>query len=259
MKTQIMNFVNRMCKYIPTRKAKRLTKKYTRKLLGIKDYSLYSGERQTATDLEEIRKDHIERYQMAVDFLKKHGQKTEILNGYDVFCGIGYGSFMLSNHLKNAKIISIDGSQEAINLAQQFYQTGNITYRQLFFPFELTEEHADFFVSLESLEHIKNDDLFLKLIQRTLKPGGILILSIPNAEKWKLEINANHFHYRHYKPDELIEKLNTLHFELVQLYGQDIYKMDSSGKMKESLDHHDMELKLDYRGQCCIYIFRKIM
>jgi 2-polyprenyl-3-methyl-5-hydroxy-6-metoxy-1,4-benzoquinol methylase len=253
-----MDFVNRMCAFIPTRKAKRLTKKYASRLLGIKDYSLYSGERQTAADLDQIRKDHTARYRLAADFLEKHYGQAAALEGYDVFCGIGYGTFMLSEGLKNAKITGIDGSTEAIELANRCYRTPGTTYRQEFFPFELPENSADFFVSLESLEHVQAEESFLGLIERTLKPRGILIISVPNEEKWKLDVNAQHFHFRHYKPAELTEKLKGFGFELIRRYGQDIYKMSPSLKKEGQEDSSVMEdLKPDYDGQCCIYICRK--
>ena len=36
-----------------------------------KDYGLHSGERQTANELNDIRKDHIFRYDMIKNFIQK--------------------------------------------------------------------------------------------------------------------------------------------------------------------------------------------
>jgi 2-polyprenyl-3-methyl-5-hydroxy-6-metoxy-1,4-benzoquinol methylase len=247
-----------MCKLLPTRKLPRLTRKYAALLLGLKDYSLHSGERQTATLLDGIRRDHVWRYQVTIDILKAYYGGNKPIKGYDVFCGIGYGAYMLSSDMPNVSIEAVDGSEDAIKLAQEYYQTGKITFSQKFFPFTPPPASADFFVSLESLEHIENDDLFINVVKQTLLEKGIFIVSTPNVEKWQLETNANHFHYKHYKPAELIDKMNEFGFKFIRLYGQDIYKMDAAGKIAGLLNDSDMELKPDYQGQCCVYIFKKL-
>ncbi|MDR1985245.1 MAG: methyltransferase domain-containing protein [Prevotellaceae bacterium] len=255
---KIFNFINKACNYLPTRKIPRLTRKYTARILGIKDFSLNSGERQTAKSLDGMRADHTARYQISINFLKKHYADKEIY-GYDVFCGVGYGSYMLSKEMHNANIKAIDGSTDAIKLAEENYQTGKIIFSQKFFPFELPEESADFFISLESIEHIENDTLFLETIRKTLKINAILIISTPNVYEFKLKTNANHFHYRHYKPKEFIMRLTTLGFELLHLYGQNTYRMNKKGKITSVLSDSEMTtIKENYEGQNCVYIFKKI-
>ena len=256
-KQKIFKFVDKVCNYLPTRKIPRLTRKYTARILSVKDFTLNSGERQISTSLDGIRADHTARYQVAIDFLQKHyGEKP--LKGYDVFCGIGYGAFMLSQAMPNVILEAIDGSDDAIVLAQKHYQTGSVIFKQSFFPFELPAASADFFISLESIEHIEDDNLFLDIIAKTLKQDGILILSTPNEEKWKPEINNHHFHYRHYNPSKFVEHLLVLNFQLLHLYGQDIYEIDTQGKVKKSLDEKEMELHENYEGQNCVFIFQKM-
>jgi len=253
---KIFNVVNKICNYLPTRKIPRLSRKYAARILNLKDYSLSSGERQTSKTLDGIRVDHTARYGVATDFLQKYF-KNKPIKGYDVFCGIGYGAYMLSNAMPNATLEAIDGSDDAIKLAQKHYQTGRITFYQKFFPFELSTVNADFFISLESIEHIEDDTTFLNLINKTLKPGGILIISTPNLEKWPLENNPNHFHYRHYKPSEFIQDIESKGFKLLYSFGQNIYKMNKKGEIQGVLEDKDMEVKADYEGQNCIYIFQR--
>jgi len=250
------NVIDKACNYLPTRKIPRLTRKYAASILNVKDYSLNSGERQTSKTLDGVRADHTARYQIAIDFLQKHYENKSVM-GYDVFCGVGYGAFMLSNAMQNVELKAIDGSSEAIKLARKHYQTGRIFFEQKLFPFDLPVTDADFFISLESIEHIKNDTAFLKLITLTTKPGGILIISTPNSEKWQIENNPNHFHYKHYKSSEFIQNIKHAGFELLHLFGQDIYKMNEKGGIQDVLDDKDMGVKADYEGQNCIYIFQK--
>ena len=102
-KQKIFNLISSICNYLPTRKIPRLTRKYTARMLGLKDYSLNSGERQTAKTLDGIRADHTARYLAAVEFLQQH-YGNEPIKGYDDFCGTGYGSYTRSTSLPNVEL-----------------------------------------------------------------------------------------------------------------------------------------------------------
>ena len=158
----------------------------------LKNYSLNSGERQTAKSLAGIRRDHIARYELVLDYIKEN-TKTENINILDMFCGNGYGSFLISEEIKNAKFLSIDGSRDAVNLAKKHYKNKNIKYQQKFFPFSIKEENYDYVISLESIEHVRDDIAFLQTIYTALKKNGILFLSTPNENKQSLKINESLF------------------------------------------------------------------
>jgi len=63
----------------------------------------------------------------------------------------------------------------------------------------------DFIVSVEVLEHVEQDELFVKEVSRVLKPGGVFLMTTPNGD-W-VE-NKNPDHKRHYKKRELSALLN---------------------------------------------------
>ena len=86
-----------------------------------KNYSMNSGERQVGNSLEKIRRDHIVRYELAVNIIKKLLPNNAI-NGLDIFCGNGYGAYIIANSISNLKkIVAIDGSKETINFAKKNY------------------------------------------------------------------------------------------------------------------------------------------
>ena len=87
-----------------------------------RDFSLHSGERQTGTCLDAIRRDHRVRYDLAISWLRKRGGKVGELFGLDIFCGNGYGTYMLTQ-LMGCKVLAIDASAEAIVLANRWYGT----------------------------------------------------------------------------------------------------------------------------------------
>lgn len=223
-----------------------------------KDYSLDSGERQTGETLDKIRKDHTNRYQKALEVIKNHFPDCYKLRGLDIFCGNGYGSHMIASELTNSTILSIDGSREAIEFAKKYYSRDNIYFVRKLFPFKIKKNYYDFAISLESIEHIKDDKRFLIAIRNSLKQNGILILSAPNNRKQDLLKNPNKFHFRHYIPESMSALLEDLGFSVIKIYGQDIYKFNEDGYAYDILNQDDMYLSGDYDKQVCIYIARKI-
>jgi ubiquinone/menaquinone biosynthesis C-methylase UbiE len=59
----------------------------------------------------------------------------------------------------------------------------------------------DAVLMIEVIEHIPRDDLCIAEVSRVLKPGGVLVLSTPNAEA--LPIPSKH-HLRHYSDSQLV-------------------------------------------------------
>lgn len=68
----------------------------------------------------------------------------------------------------------------------------------------LPDESFDMVVSVEVIEHVEADELFVSEISRVTKRGGIVLLTTPNGD-W-VE-NKNPDHKRHYHKDQLQELL----------------------------------------------------
>lgn len=64
----------------------------------------------------------------------------------------------------------------------------------------LPDESFDNVVSVEVLEHVEEDDLFVKEVSRVLRRGGVFLMTTPNGD-W-VE-NKNPDHKRHYTKTEL--------------------------------------------------------
>ena len=127
------------------------------------DFSLESGERQTAPHIHNIRADHRARYAWAARLLRSHFRDSSRLTGLDAFCGNGYGSRMISN-LTGSRVIGIDGSTEAVELAERHYGNHLVAFGQAVFPFELTPGLFDYAVSFESVEHVPDSEALLAAI-----------------------------------------------------------------------------------------------
>lgn len=79
-------------------------------------------------------------------------------------------------------------------------------------PLSVFDDNSfDSVVSFQVIEHIKDDNLFLKEIHRVLKPGGIALLTTPNRP---LSLSRNPWHVREYTATELTQ--------LAQKYFRDV-------------------------------------
>jgi SAM-dependent methyltransferase len=181
------------------------------------------------TEWEAFYANHIKRYQFAVSLLPIEKD----LNILDAACGVGYGSFLLSS-IPNSKIIAIDRSHVALEIARSTYSKDNVQYLEddchtlgnsnSFGPF-------DVIVSFETLEHLPKPDKFLKQCYTNLQKGGKLIISTPNQivsskenlQKWE-------FHEKEYTPDEFYTILQNTGFLNIQLFGQEL---TSIGKLRK--------------------------
>jgi SAM-dependent methyltransferase len=146
--------------------------------------------------LDEIRKDHLNRYYFAAARLPK-GSKV-----LDVACGCGYGSWIL--HAAGMNVTAVDISEEAIAYAKENYPGPEYLCQKA----EDIEGQWDAVVSFETLEHLdRPEDLLLSIQTQRL------ISSVPNQEKYPFK--ALHFsedkypHKRHYTPAEFESLLET--------------------------------------------------
>lgn len=123
--------------------------------------------------------EHIARYQFSIPFAA-----GRVL---DFASGSGYGTHIIAKSCKHKvkEIIGIDIEQEAIDYARAHYyhplssfQKEDVTDPAL--PDKLGQ--FDVILSFETIEHIKEEELFLTNIYHLLKPGGKLILSTPFGE-----------------------------------------------------------------------------
>lgn len=220
-----------------------------------KDFSLFSGERQTASTVKEIRKDHTIRYDLAIQFIKDKGERFS--SCLDIFCGNGYGTFMMSSQFPKIDFVAIDGSDEAISFAMEYYSNNNILFKHNIFPFDIQENKYDIITCFESLEHVEDDSFMLDLILSSLKSTGYLLLSIPNDDNHILDKNPHKFHYRHYKHSELISMIPSP-FEIVNWFGQNIYEFSEDGiNTFKLLDVTEMDLQEKKSGQVNLYIISR--
>ena len=150
----------------------------------------------------------------------------------EIGCGEGYGISELAK--KSSHYIGID--KYKTNISDELLDNNKITFHQMKIPplNNIEENSVDYVVSFQVMEHIQDDNSFLKEIYRVLKPGGSVILTTPNK---LMSLTRNPWHIREYTPAE-IKKLIKKYFHDFQIkgvYGNDKI-MDYYNKNKESVE-----------------------
>lgn len=219
-------------------------------------YALNSGERQTATTLDGVRFDHVARYQLAARLIAEHYRLHRPAFGLDAFCGTGYGTRLIADQI-DCPVLGIDASSEAIALANTYFSSTTTLFSVKIFPLSLPRATFDFIVCLESIEHVAQAGGLVDTLAQSLKPGGLLVVSTPNSERWSLALNPNPFHHCHYTQQQLIdlaERDGRLSF--TTSYAQDLYHFEA-GRIVRPLAPEAMQVRHEGDGQILILAFTR--
>jgi SAM-dependent methyltransferase len=112
-------------------------------------------------------------------------------------CGEGRGFELLSPVAES--YLGLDKITQVIVSLREKY--GHGLFRQAVFPpLKNIDDHSfDTVVSFQVIEHVRQDELFLREIYRILKPGGMALITTPNR---KMTLTRNPWHIREYEAEE---------------------------------------------------------
>lgn len=166
-------------------------------------------------------------------------------NLLEIGCGFGRGLEILQKVCD--QYTAIDKNDKLIAWLSEQYKDFTF-HSQNIPPFTgLPDNTFDFVVSFQVIEHVKDDHLYLKEVNRVLKPGGKALITTPNI---KYSLTRNPWHIREYTAQEL-EKLMKKYFSQVDTHGvkgndkvMDYYNQNK--KSVEKITRWDV-LNLQYR------------
>jgi len=159
----------------------------------------------------------------------------------EVGCGRGFYLNALSRCFPKLKITGIDLSPERLDKARDFIGQSRVELLQAdvtSLPFK--NNSFDRIIAAEILEHVKDDQRAISEIYRVLRPGGLVMITVPNKDypflwdplNWVLEkifnwhIPSNIWwlagiwadHVRLYDRDDLITKFKKVGFKIRKIW-----------------------------------------
>ncbi|MBU1102472.1 class I SAM-dependent methyltransferase [Patescibacteria group bacterium] len=101
----------------------------------------------------------------------------------DICTRTGNGTFYYWQRGKIKKVVCADVSEKMLQLCRERLKETDLEYELKIFtqlPLPFADKQFDNILCFETIEHIAQPSLFLKEISRIIKPGGILVLTMPN-------------------------------------------------------------------------------
>jgi SAM-dependent methyltransferase len=129
---------------------------------------------------------HLERYEFAAE----HARPGRLL---DVACGVGYGTRLLADRRPEiTAAIGVDICAEAIEYARRCYASDRVAFLAADAYAFSDPDRFDTIVSLETLEHLPDPEAFVDHLAGQLRPGGVLVVSVPTTAS--VDANPHHLH-----------------------------------------------------------------
>jgi 2-polyprenyl-3-methyl-5-hydroxy-6-metoxy-1,4-benzoquinol methylase len=127
---------------------------------------------------EYIDNERIEFYKEVVGLIKSKIRFSESQTIADVGCGTGHLLYYLKEQVRIGRATGFDFSPEAIKIAKELFPSFD------FYEFDIykgKDERFDTVLCTEVLEHLLHPDLAVSNLLWMVKPGGNLLLTVPNG------------------------------------------------------------------------------
>lgn len=146
----------------------------------------------------------------------------------DVGCGTG-SITLLANEGKSNEIVGVEPDADRASVARE----RGIDVREVMFDEDLVAELGKFDVitSSDVLEHVLDPGDMLRLFAKALKPGGRVIVSVPNVAHWSVRLSLL-FGRFDYQASGIMDATHVRWFttkSLVQLFERSGFKVSYVG------------------------------
>jgi SAM-dependent methyltransferase len=153
-----------------------------------------------------VHAEHLARYRFAAQLAP--GRRV-----LDVACGEGYGTALLAAAGAES-VVGVDIDEATVEHARRRHGIDARAADVRSLPFD--EGSFDLIACFETIEHVEDPERALAELERVRAPGGLLVISTPNAGQYLVE---NEFHVREFEHAEFVELLQA-RFPAVRLLFQ---------------------------------------
>jgi trans-aconitate methyltransferase len=144
------------------------------------------------------------RNRLVVSLIRRYfGEPASVL---EVGCGNGFVLSAIREAFPSARLVGIDLIEEALAVARE--RVPEAEFRRVDVLETSFEGDFDLVCALDVLEHVEHDEEMLARMGDTLKPGGGLLVLVPQHPRlWSGADQLAH-HRRRYTREELVCKMN---------------------------------------------------
>ena len=131
-------------------------------------------------------------------FLQRYKLAASVVSGrvFDAACGYGTGTLMLAQHSDEAWGFDLD-AQAITKAAQRSHQIENVFFHHVNLEDpEWTAPPCTWFVTLETVEHLRRPDAFLDQVKGLAQEG--IVLSTPI-----IKVSSRPGNYHNFTPDQI--------------------------------------------------------
>lgn len=147
--------------------------------------------------------------------------KNEIKGKNILDAGCGTGHLTLELLQEGFNVVATDYSEELVDFAKDMLNqagfSSDIFQLDLCDNETLKKEYFDTIICLDVIEHIDKDVLALQNLTSALKPGGILIISVPALNFLYSNRDKEIGHFRRYSKPEFQNKLISVNLEVTMI------------------------------------------
>jgi SAM-dependent methyltransferase len=148
--------------------------------------------------------------------------KRFVSSGTLLDLGCGSGMFLKTAREQGFSVHGIEMSKDAARVGREQWkldiEQGNL------YELPLGQNAYDVITLWHVFEHLHDPETASRLIYRATKPGGILVIAVPNWQSWQAHLFRDHWfhldvprHLFHYTPVSLSKLLGTAGFAVVDV------------------------------------------
>lgn len=137
----------------------------------------------------------------------------------DVGCGNGKFLTMLGDRYPDAILQGIEYSQQAREVTPEKLRDAILVGDVVELAPELSKDPYDLVICSEVLEHVLNPTAAIQAIASLVKPGGVVILTVPGGMKYWSKQDEVAGHYRRFEYEEFSKLIKQTGLTITKHYG----------------------------------------